>query len=245
MGGTKGGGAKGGGKGSSSASPSGGGKAGGKGAGGKGPQQAAATPKAEATINGGKSESEIQLAKELAQVLAWATQQGYPGADAAAAVAATAAGSEGDPNAKQKSAMDVLRVDIATLQAVNDKGAAVLGSIAEKEQALERLRLEVRKSHPADIQLRNLDAKLAGVSKQREKHDEVADGLAKEIAKLKASMDEAAPAGAAKRKEEEQLRRERLALVQQLEAEKAQGGQGRGGRAARDGTRGRREAGAR
>ena len=216
MGGSKGSDAKGGGKGAS-ASPSGGGKAGGKGAGGKGPQQAAATPKAEATINGGKSDSEIQMAKELAEIRAWATQKGYPGADGGAA---TAADSEGDPNAKQKSDMDVLRADIANMQASTNKGAVVLGIIAEREKALECLRLEVRKSHPADIQLRNLAAKLAGVTKQREKHDEVADALAKEIAKLKTSMDEAAAAGAARRKEEEQLRRERLALVQQLEGEK-------------------------
>ena len=210
------GGTKGGGKGGPS-TPSGNGKAGDNGAGGKGPQQpaaAAAVPKAE-------PEPESQMAKEFAKMLAWCTQTGYAGAGAAAAVVAgTSAGSEGDPNAKQKSAMDVLRADIAALQAVSAKSAAVLGEIAEKEQALERLRLEVRKSHPADVQLRNLDAKLAGVSKQREKHDEVADALAKEIGKLKASMDEAAAAGAARRKEEEQLRRERLALVQQLEAEK-------------------------
>ena len=119
---------------------------------------------------------------------------------------------EPDANEESKAAMDKLRQGIELLRQVPGDDAKALIQARKKE--LEALRLKVRQGHPVDIQIRNLDYKLANVQRQREKHDERSKDLAKQIRELQKQLVEEADGSAGKQKEEEQLRRERCQLVQ-------------------------------
>ena len=119
---------------------------------------------------------------------------------------------EPDANEESKLAMDKLRQEIETLRRVEGDDAKAL--IQSREKELEALRLKVRQGHPVDIQIRNLDHKLENVQRQREKHDERSKDLAKQIRELQKQLVEEADGAAGKKREEEQLRRERCQLVQ-------------------------------
>jgi hypothetical protein len=144
-----------------------------------------------------------------------------PAASAGGAVA------EDEVTKEKKRRMDVLRGQIEHLEKGGD---GLEDALKARREELEKLRLEIRSAHPLDVQLRNLDSKLNGVKKQREKLEDEANSVAKLILELKISLDKAAKAAAEKKLEEDQLAKERVELVAKhnatklAEAEAAAGG---------------------
>jgi hypothetical protein len=117
----------------------------------------------------------------------------------------------------KKLRMDELRLQIEHLS----KGGEGLDEILKtRRDELERLRVEVRAASPLDVQLRNLDSKLAGVRKQKQKLEDEAKSTAALILELKAALDKTAKAATDKQAEEEQLARERVELVAKQNATK-------------------------
>jgi hypothetical protein len=123
--------------------------------------------------------------------------------------------------------MDELR---GQLEHLEKGGDGLEDAIRVRREELDRLRGEVRAAHPLEVQIRNLDGRLAGVRKVREKLEGEATATADLILELKASLEKAAKAAAEKKLEEEQLAKERVELVARhnaaklAEAEAAAGG---------------------
>jgi hypothetical protein len=134
-----------------------------------------------------------------------------------AGVPAARTATEDDATKAKKTRMDELRSQIEHLE----KGGEGLEEILKaRREELERLRQEVRAAHPLDVQVRHLDSKIAGVRKQREKHEEEAKSVALLILELKTSLDRASKAAAEKKLEEDQLAKERVELVAKQNASK-------------------------
>jgi hypothetical protein len=152
--------------------------------------------------------------KELRKLRAAGTQEGPPAAKARSAEP----GARDDEAVRaKKQRMDVIRSQLEHLQ----KGGEGLDDVIKaRREELERLRQEVRTAHPLDVQLRNLDCKVAGIRKQREKLDEEAKSVAGLILELKANLDKVAKAAAEKQQEEDQLAKERVELVARQNADK-------------------------
>ena len=166
------------------------------------------------------------MAKELAEVKAELKKQaaGKPETEAEQPAGA-------DPFAKEKKRMDEIASEIEHLRHVS--GAESL--ITAKEAEREKLRLLVRTSHPIEVQLRNLDAKIAGVKKKQEAHAARALELSEAISKLDAECQKEAAASDERGKELGTLNLERLGMVQRNGIEKVKAAEiaaGSGGAAA-------------
>jgi hypothetical protein len=160
--------------------------------------------------------------KELRKLKANPKATGTPEGPPAARAKSAEPGAAEDAEVKaKKQRMDVLRGQIDHLE----KGGEGLEEIlSARRSELERLRSEVRAAHPLDVQLRNLDAKLGAVRKQREKLEAEAKTTAELILELKASLDKTAKAVAEKQAEESQLAIERAELVAKQAAASTPGG---------------------
>ena len=127
--------------------------------------------------------------------------------------------------------MDKLANDIEHLRHVS--GAEPL--IASKEAEREKLRLLVRTSHPIEVQIRNIETKIAGVKRKQEAHAARALELSEAISKLDAECQKESAAGDEREKELGTLNLERLGMVHRNNIEKVKAAEiaaGSGGAAA-------------
>ena len=108
---------------------------------------------------------------------------------------------------------------IKNLEGMGDD-AEVLTLLQKRREEAAGLREEIKAAHPLDVQLRILEAKLAGAQKQEAKFHEEAKAKCQIFWQVKVDMDKAAAAAAEKKAEGDRLLREKHELVSRICAAK-------------------------